>query len=143
MSRKPSAWLGAFVASTGLLPLAPVFGAAGLAARFPRAVDLLTRPLGEWDLALFGAGTHAWLLFASALPAIALTAIAFRGKKTRPFIGGIALGTAAFLGQLVVWQQTAFALGNALLGMWAVVNGLVCLWIARIALAEGRLRPSK
>jgi len=143
MSRKPSAWLGALVASTGLLPLAPVFGATGLAARFPLAVDLVTRPLGEWDLVALGAGAHAWLLLASGLPAIALTALAFRGKKTRPFIGGIALGTAAFLGQLVLWQETAFALGTALLGVWATANGLLCLWIARIALAESRSRSTK
>jgi serine protease len=142
MTRKPSAWAGAFVAGTGLLPLAPLFGGAGLAARFPRAIELVTRPLGEWDLALFGAGAHAWLLFASALPAMALTALAFRGKKTRPFIGGIALGTAAFLAQLLVWQETAFVLGSGLLGVWAVANGLVCIWIARIALVEGRSRST-
>lgn len=146
MSRKPSAWLGALLASTGLLPILPVLGATRLATRFPLAVDLVTRPLGEWDLALFGAGSHGFLLFASALPALALTAIAFRGKKTRPFIGGIALGTAAFLTQLLLWQETAFALGTAFLGMWATANGLVCLWIARIALAEAnspRARSSK
>lgn len=143
MSRKPSAWLGALVASTGLLPIVPVLGAAHLATRFPLAVDLVTRPLGEWDLVLFGAGAHVWLLFANALPAIGLTAIAFRGKKTRPFIGGIALGTAAFLAQLLLWEETAFALGTAILAMWATANGLVCLWIARIALADNRLASSK
>ena len=143
MSRKPSAWLGALLASTGLLPILPILGAVHLATRFPLAVDLATRPLGEWDLALFGAGAHSWLLLASALPAIALTAIAFRGKKTRPFIGGVALGTAALLTQLLAWQETAFALGSAFLGIWATMNGFVCLWIARIALAESRSGVSK
>jgi serine protease len=144
MSRNLGAWAGALAASTGLVPFAPLLGLTGWCARhgegFGLALSLATRPVGEWDLVLFGAGMHQWLLLASALPVVALTALGFKNRRFRPIVGGIALGTAALLGQIAFSQDVSYALGSTLLWVWTGANGLVCLWIARIGLGEHRSR---
>jgi serine protease len=122
---------GAVVASVGLFPLAPLFGLG-------RFTTLAMRPLGEWDLVLMGAGFHRWLLLASALPAIALTMLGFASKRFRPFIGGLALGTAALCAQMAWSGDVAFVGGPMLARVWAVANALVCLWLARTALDTKR-----
>jgi serine protease len=127
VARSPGALLGALVASVGFLPLAPLFGVG-------RAFALAARPLGEWDLVLLGAGVHRWLLLASALPAVGLTMIGFASRHFRPIIGGVALGTAALCAQLAWSADAAFIGGTTLARLWGVVNALVCLWLARMAL---------
>jgi len=125
--------VGALVASVGLLPILPAIGALAHAGSSRAALELFARPIGEWDL-LLGAGLHRYLPLASALPAVALAAIGFGSKRLRPFIGGVALGSAALLAQLAVSGETAFALGMLAMRVWTVVNALACLWIARLAL---------
>ena len=85
-----------------------------------------------------GAGVHRWLLLASALPVIGLTMIGFASRRFRPFIGGVALGTAALCAQLAWSADAAFVGGATLARVWAVVNVLVCLWLARVALDAKR-----
>jgi serine protease len=138
-ARTPGSLLGALVASVGLMPFAPILGLAAYAGKLRTLLELGMRPLGEWDLVLAGAGMHRWLLLASALPALALTTVAFASKRTRPFIGGIALGTAALLAQLAGSGDAAFVAGATLGRVWAVVNALVCLWLARMALDAKRM----
>jgi serine protease len=118
---------GAVLAGVGLLPVAPLLGLG-------RFASLAMRPFGEWDLVLLGAGVHRWLLLASALPALALTMVAFTSKRVRPLIGGLALGTAALLTQHFVSGDAAFVGGPVLARVWFVVNGALCLWLARTAL---------
>jgi serine protease len=129
---------GALVASVGLLPVAPLLGLAAYAGKARTALELAMRPLGEWDLVLLGAGTHRWLLLASALPALVLTMLGFASQRARPFIGGIALGTAALLAQLAWSGDAAFVGGPMLARLFAVANALVCLWLARMALDAKR-----
>ncbi|HEY8087376.1 MAG TPA: S8 family peptidase [Polyangiaceae bacterium] len=122
---------GAIIAGIGLLPFAPVLG-------FGRFASLAMRPLGEWDLVLLGAGVHKWLLLASALPALALTMVAFTSRRVRPLIGGIALGSAALLAQHLVSGDVAYVGGPMLAKVWLAANGLLCLWLARMALDAKR-----
>jgi serine protease len=122
---------GALLASVGLVPFAPLFGLG-------RWTSLIMRPLGEWDLVLLGAGVHRWLLLASALPAVVLTVLGFASKRFRPFIGGIALGTAALCVQMAWSGDVAYVFGAMMGRIWAVVNALVCLWLARLALDTKR-----
>jgi serine protease len=132
--RSGGAMLGALVASIGLLPFAPLTGLLTRSGKLRDLVELGMRPLGEWDAIVFGAGMHRWLLLASALPVVALTAIGFASRRARPFIGGVALGMAALLAQMA-WSADVAYVGGELLGRgWAVTNALVCLWIARFAL---------
>jgi hypothetical protein len=96
------------------------------------------RPLGEWDLTLFGAGAHGWLLLASALPAFALASVGFASRHLRPFIGGLALGSAALVTELAVTGDVAFVGGSFLLRVFALANVAACLWLGRIALETKR-----
>jgi hypothetical protein len=96
------------------------------------------RPFGEWDLVLLGVGAHRWLLLGSALPALALAALGFGNRRFRPFIGGFALGAAAFLAQ-GAWSGDVATIVGAIFGrvgasVCGVANALVCLWLAQVAL---------
>jgi serine protease len=133
-TRSVGAFLGACLAGVGLLPFIPLSGLLTHTGKLHDFVELAMRPLGEWDAILFGAGLHRWLLLASALPSVALTAVGFASRRARPLIGGIALGTAALLCQMAWSADVAFVGGEALARAWAVGNALVCLWIARVAL---------
>ena len=62
------------------------------------------------------------------------TALFFGSKKLRPAIGGFALGTAALCTQLAISGETLFAMGPFMLRIWCVVNVLLCLALARLAL---------
>jgi serine protease len=127
VARTAGSVTGALLGSVGLLPFAPLFGLG-------RWTTLAMRPLGEWDLVALGAGFHKWLLLASALPAVALTMLFFASKRVRPFIGGLALGTAALCAQMAWSGDAAYVFGTTMGRVWAVVNALVCLWLARISL---------
>jgi serine protease len=132
--RSAGSTLGALAAGIGLMPFAPLAGLLTQSGKLREFVELAMRPLGEWDAIVFGAGMHRWLLFASALPVIALSAVGFASRRTRPFIGGVALGSAALLAQMA-WSADVAFIGGTLLGRaWAVGNALICLWIARLAL---------
>jgi serine protease len=126
--------VGALAAGIGLLPIVPLLGLASHAGKLRTALELAMRPIGEWDLILMGAGVHRWLLLASAIPAVVLTLFGFASKRARPFIGGIALGSAALCAQIAWSADVAFVGGSTLARVWAVVNAIVCLWIARLAL---------
>jgi serine protease len=134
VTRTPGAVLGTLVASVGLFPLFPLLGFTPHTGGAITFVELVARPLGEWDLVLVGAGLHRWLFLASALPAVMLTGLGFANRRVRPFIGGIALGTAALLAQMAWTGDAAFGGGAFLMRIWAVANALVCLWLARTAL---------
>ncbi len=132
--RSWSVWLGAAITGTALFPLAPLFGLASRPGRLGFIFQLAMRPLGDWDLVVLGAGAHRWMLLASALPSIFLSALGFARSRFRPFIGGVALGSAAFLLQTAWSADVAFVGGTFLAWVWVVTNTLVCLWIARTAL---------
>jgi serine protease len=136
VSRSWAAWVGAAAAGTGVLPIAPLLGLASLPGRLGAVIQLAMRPLGEWDLVVLGVGAHRWMLLASALPAVGLSALGFASSRARPFIGGVALGTAALLAQMAWSADVAFVGGAFLAWAWVVTNGLVCLWIARTGLGE-------
>jgi serine protease len=138
MALTPGAVLGALVTAVGLLPIGPLMGLSPHPGRSSTLLELAIRPLGEWDLVLIGAGAHRWLLLANVLPALALTLLGFASARVRPLIGGIALGTAAFLVQLALAGDVAFVGGGLFLRVWATANALACLWLARIALEEKR-----
>jgi serine protease len=122
------------VAAVGLFPIAPLLGFASHPGTTGTILDLVSRPLGEWDLVLLGAGWHRWLLLASALPVMGLSMFAFASRRARPFIGGLALGTAALCAQMAWSADAAFVFGSFLARMWAIGSVFVCLWLARTAL---------
>jgi hypothetical protein len=139
MARGKGMIFGALLGSVGLVPIVPFLrlGALGHTGPFRIVSELAMRPLGEWDL-LWSASLHRWLLLASALPAVALTALFFGVPRLRRTVGGFALGSAALAVELAVSGDVGFALGPTMLRVWTIASALTCLWIARIALDTKR-----
>jgi hypothetical protein len=72
------------------------------------------------------------------LPAFALASVAFSQPRVRPFIGGLALGSAALIAELAFMGDSAFVGGLFLLRIFALANAAACLWLGRIALETKR-----
>jgi serine protease len=136
----PGAWTGAWLGGVGLFAAAPLLGLASSTGWMGTAAQLAMRPLGEWDLVLGGVRMHEAWIMASALPVVALSALGFSSRRLRPFIGGVALGTAALLLQMTWSADVAFAGGPWLARVWGASNALVCLWIARVGLERSGVR---
>ena len=131
-------------------PFAPLLGPRralrGRAAR--RCVELAMRPLGEWDLvALRRRACTAGCSSRARCPSIALTALGFASRRApavhrrhRARHGGAPRADG------VVGRRGLRRRARCWRALWAVVNALVCLWIARIALDAKRppetCRPS-
>lgn len=122
--------LAALAAGPGLFFFAP-----WLLPRVHVAVDLLARPLADLDLYL-GASLHRWLPLANVLVPFALTSVLFGAKRLRPFVAGIAAGTAAYLIATAALGEVAGPFGRVALVAWCALNALGCVWIARTNLAE-------
>ncbi len=123
-------WIPALAAGPGLLFFAP-----WLLPRVELAVDLLARPIADFDF-LIGAAVHRWLPFANALLPFGLTAIAFGIKRARPAIAGFSAGTAAYLTSVALLGDAFGPFGQAAMIAWCAVNAVLCAWIARTNLAE-------
>ncbi|MDB4928601.1 MAG: Protease [Myxococcaceae bacterium] len=97
-------------------------------------VDFAMRPAASWDVLLLGAHLHRWLPFANLGVVLALVGLGFSRPSLRSPIGGVALGTAAFL-LSELFLRTGYApLGSLLYLGWIVLNVTVCLWVARIGI---------
>lgn len=106
----------------------------------PRAslpVDVLARPLADMDL-LVGVSLHRFLPLANVLVPFAFTAVFFGVKRLRPFISGLATGTAAYLFATVALNSASAPFGRVPMIAWCVLNAVACMWIARTNLAETR-----
>lgn len=131
--------LGALTAGTGLLAFAPLTGLLTKAPAQARlAVELLSRPLGEWGIPLLGAGPHSFLVYGTAIPMLALTLFGFGIQKLRGFTGGLAAGTAAYAATLAYTADVHAVGGSFLLRIALVTTVFVSIWIARISLDEKR-----
>lgn len=128
---RPGFWLMALAFGPGLFALAPLF-----TSRVPLPVDLLARPIPEWDL-LLGVSVHRWLPLAHFFIPFALSAVAFSIRNARPFIAGVAVGTAAYLVSVPLLELTTSDLrSRALLSLWALVNAAGCLWLTILHMDE-------
>ena len=122
----------ALAAGVGLFFFAP-----WILPRVSLVVDVLARPLADLDY-LVGASMHRFLPFANALVPFALTAVLFGVAKARPFIAGIATGTAAYLTSVILLGESFGPFGRTALLAWCALNAFACLWIARTNLSENR-----
>ncbi|MBS2018523.1 MAG: peptidase S8 [Deltaproteobacteria bacterium] len=125
--------VGALFASVGLLPFLPLLGIPARLGSMRVFAELAMRPFGEWDL-LLSPDLHRWLLLASAAPAFLLTTLFFNNKLLRPFVGGLALGSAALLTQIGISGETWFALGSLGLRAFCALNVVGLLFVARMSL---------
>lgn len=87
-------YLGGVLAGSGGLFFLP-----WIAASFSSwtGVEMLTRGLPSWDLALLGPLAHGNPLFMSALLPLAAIALGAGAPKLRPIVAGLAVGVAAHL----------------------------------------------
>lgn len=115
----------------GLLAWAPI-----IVSRVSLPIDLLARPVPDWDL-LLGVSVHRWLPLAHVLIPFSLSAVGFGIRWARPFIAGIAVGIAAYLGSVPLLELTTGNLiSRLLLATWALINIAGCLWLAVLHLDE-------
>ncbi len=129
-------WRPAFVIAVLAFGPGLLFFVPWIVARVQLPVDLLARPVPEWDLIL-GVSVHRWLPLATFALPLAMSAIGFGFQRLRPAIAGTAVGTAAYLLSLPVLRITATSLSSlGLLTLWALVNLVVCLWLAALNLDE-------
>jgi serine protease len=135
VSKRPLGLFAALFGATGLLPFLPLLSVPARLGALRPAAELLMRPLGEWDLVL-SADLHRYLVLASAAPVLLVTALAFGARRGRVFAGGLALGTAALLGQMALSGETLYAFGALGAKVWMLGNAALCLWVARIGLDE-------
>lgn len=113
------------------------FFAPWILPRVSLPVDVLARPIADMDL-LVGVSLHRFLPLANVLLPFALTAVLFGVKRLRPFIAGLATGTAAYLFATVALNSAAAPFGRVALVAWCALNAALCMWIARTNLAETR-----
>jgi serine protease len=126
----PALWLGAVTAGVGVLFFAP-----WVASRHLVWVDLLSRPLGEWDM-LLGANVHALLPLANVLVPLLFAAVLLRAKSASGWVAGISIGTAGYLASVAWLGQLATPFGSLLTLVWCAVNALACLYLASLLLVR-------
>jgi serine protease len=121
---------GAVLTGIGPLVFLPLLGSyQGIVA-----LDVLTRPLGDWTI-FAGLGVHKWLPLANALLPLGLTAVFFHVSAARRFVAGFSIGMAAYLVAIPILGQVAGPFGAGALAVWCVANAVVCAMVARVNLA--------
>jgi hypothetical protein len=129
------ALVSAAASSVGILFFLPLVGALPYMGSFRWLGELLSRPIGEWDL-VWHTSLHNWLPLASALPAFVMAAFGFHRPVLRAVAGGLAIGTAAYLSQIAWSGESQFVFGTLMMRVWAMVNVVACLWVAKNTLAK-------
>jgi serine protease len=123
---------GATAGAGGLFFLPKI---SGWLATLP-GVEMLTRGLPSWDLALLGVEGHGNPLFFSALIPMGLLALLWGVARLRPVLAGVLVGVA---GHLVYHAATGIAdiryvpEAFGLETLWLLGNAALCVVLARLA----------
>lgn len=129
----PGFWISAVTAGAGLLFFAP-----WVMSRHQLWVDLLSRPLGEWDLLLIGVSLHSFLPLANLFLPLVLILVLLRVKGTAPWLAGFTVGTAAYLASVAILGQLHTPFGWLITTIWCTVNAAVCVWLGSLLIADRR-----
>jgi serine protease len=122
--------LAALATSVGLLFFVPFVGGATVVPALRPAIDLLSRPVAEWDM-LAGIEWHTYAVYLTGLVPVLGTMLFFGSKKLRPIVGGAALGTAALAASLVLSPDVAAFGGTTLLRVAMALTALVSYFLAK------------
>ena len=114
--------------------LDPFLQFAGV-GRHVLALDVLSRPLGEWDI-FIGAWVHQFLPLAHVGVPLLLTFVLLSVKRAAPLLAGVAIGTAGYLGSIALLGQLATPFGSVFTTIWCVANALGCVYVASLVLTE-------
>jgi serine protease len=122
-------WLGAIPTGVGLflLPL--------VAPRHHWAVDLFARPVGEWDL-LIGASLHSFLPLASFLVPLGLSALLLGMPRARPWLAGVAIGSAGYMASIAIGGHLHTRFGWFLTTAWCALNALASTYLGSLLLRK-------
>jgi len=120
----------ALLAGPGLLFFAPF-----LVGRHNDLVDLLARPLPDWDI-LLGVSFHGFLPLGTVLLPLGLTLVFLNLRGARPVLAGLAVGIAAYSFAAAVQGGIHSPMGRWGLALFAVANAVACVLLARLVLTE-------
>ncbi|MBI3200921.1 MAG: peptidase S8 [Myxococcales bacterium] len=120
----------ALLAGPGLLFFAPF-----VIGRHNDLVDLLARPLPDWDI-LLGASLHGILPLGTVLLPFGLTLLLFGVPRARKVIAGLAVGLTAYLLAAAALGGIHSPMGRWGLALFALANATACALLARLVLAE-------
>lgn len=123
-------WLAGLTTSVGLLFFVPfIWNRAHL------AVDMLSRPVGDWPM-LLNASWQQYLPLANIFAPLTCAALFLKlHRGAGKWLSGLFVGTAAYLGS-VLWMGN-MALPFGILGtIWCVVNAMLCVYVGGVLLLK-------
>ncbi|HHH27087.1 MAG TPA: peptidase S8 [Polyangiaceae bacterium] len=126
----PGMWLSAIAVGVG-----PLFFAPFVLSRHELWVDVLSRPMAEWDL-FVGMSLHRFLPLANAAIPLLLVAMFNSIKGAAPWLAGIALGTAGYLASVIALGQLSTPFGTMLTAFWCGINAFICVYLASLLIRK-------
>ncbi|MFO0550391.1 MAG: S8 family peptidase [Polyangiaceae bacterium] len=120
--------LAALAAGPGLLFFAPL-----VLSRTHLPIDILARPIADVDFYV-GASLHRLLPLAHVGVPLGLLVLTFHWKALRPWVAGIAVGTAAYLASIAIFHEAYSPFGATAMMVWCGINAAASLLVARFAL---------
>jgi serine protease len=129
----PGLWIAALATAMGLLFFAP-----WLLSRHALWVDVLSRPIGEWDQVLVGASLHKFLPLANVFVPLVLSLVLLRVKAAAPWLAGFSIGTGAYLASLAALGQLATPFGWLATTAWCALHALGCVYLGSLLLDRQR-----
>jgi serine protease len=130
----PAVLLAALATSVGLLFFVPFLGGANLIPQARPILDVLARPIAEWDM-LADLNLHKFAVYLTGALPIAGTALFYSAKRIRPIVGGTALGSAALALSLAIAPDVAAFGGSFMLRAAMGLTALVAYYLAKVNLA--------
>jgi serine protease len=106
-----------------------------VAPRHHWAVDLFARPVGEWDL-LIGASLHSFLPLASFLVPLGLSALLLGMPRARPWLAGVAIGSAGYMASIAIGGHLHTRFGWFLTTAWCALNALASTYLGSLLLRK-------
>ncbi|MBK7585752.1 MAG: peptidase S8 [Myxococcales bacterium] len=131
----PSPWTPRFLGPALLAGPGLLFFAPFIVGRHNDLVDLLARPLPDWDI-LFSSSLHGYLTLGNVALPFGLTLLLFGARGARPLLAGLAVGIAAYLFAAAAQGGVYSAMGRWGLALFAMFNAVACLVLARLVLTE-------
>lgn len=126
--------LAALATSVGLLFFVPFVGGSTWVPAARAYIELLARPIAEWDMA-WDVGMHRYAVYMTGLVPVLGTMLLFGANRLRPMLGGLSLGTAALAAALVVSPDVAAFGGSGLLRLAMGITALMSYFLAKANLS--------
>jgi serine protease len=87
---------------------------------------------------MVGASVHQFLPLANVLFPLGAAAVLLRLKGAKPWLAGLAVGTAGYLAATLLLGHHTSPLGWALTLVWCGLNALACVYVGALLIARER-----